>query len=248
MSKIPRIYQAGTLTSMDSIQLSASASHHISSVLRMKPGEKLMVFCGDNREFDAEITAIHKKLVYVSLLTEKKITRESPCFIHLVQAISKGDRMDFVIQKAVELGVFSITPLMTARSVVRLDKIRMEKKIAQWQAIAIAACEQSGRNQLPRINAILTLPEYLKTASLKKPDPLVKFVLHPWASKSWRDYTIKENNIALLVGPEGGFNEEEMESIVSSGFASLRLGPRVLRTETAALTALGVLQAVWGDL
>lgn len=249
MSKTPRIYQAGSLILRDSIQLSVPASHHVSGVLRMKPGEKLTIFCGDNREFDAKITSIDKKLVRVALLAEKKITRESPCAIHLVQAIPKGERMDFIVQKAVELGVVSITPLMTARSVVRLDKIRMEKKVAQWQAIAIAACEQSGRNRLPTINAMLTLHEYLKTASLKESSPLVKFVLHPRASKSWRDYTtMKENNIALLIGPEGGFTEEEMEGILSSGFASLCLGPRVLRTETAALAALGLLQAVWGDL
>lgn len=230
------------------IELSEAASHHVNKVLRMTAGQKLIIFSEENQEFDAVITSIDKKKVFVSIVDAKSISRESPCSIQLIQAISKGDRMEWVIQKAVELGVFSITPLLTARTVVKLDKCRMEKKLAQWRAIAVAACEQSGRNQLPKINAMLTLDEYLKASPLEDQLPLIKFVLDPEASKSWRDYSVNKESITLLVGPEGGFSKEEMENIFAAGFNSLSLGPRILRTETAAIASLSILQAIWGDL
>lgn len=238
-----RIYQAGTYSPKQSLELSAEAGQHVGVVLRMQPGDKITLFCGDNREFDAILLSVHKKKVNVTIVAERMVTRESPRAIHLAQAISKGERMELVIQKAVELGVTSISPLITAHSVVRLDQERMEKKLAQWQAIAIAACEQSGRNQIPIVKTALSLAEYLQ-----KNEALLKFVLHPKESKTWRDYTFAQAELALLIGPEGGFSQEELKQIFLAGFNPLYLGPRMLRTETATIVALSVLQAVCGDL
>ena len=238
-----RIYQAGIYSPGQSFELSSEAGQHVGVVLRMQVGDKITLFCGDNREFIATISAVHKKKVSVTVLAEQEVNRESPRAIHLAQAISKGERMEFVIQKAVELGVMSITPLITARSVVKLDEARLEKKMIQWQAIAIAACEQSGRNVVPVIKPALTLDNYLQHS--KAP---LKFVLHPMESKTWRDYDFKQEELCLLIGPEGGLSPEEFQQLLAAGFNPLCLGPRVLRTETAAIAALSVLQAVCGDL
>ncbi|MFV0820097.1 16S rRNA (uracil(1498)-N(3))-methyltransferase [Legionella micdadei] len=238
-----RIYQAGPYHSGQTIELSPEAGQHVGVVLRMQPGDKITLFYGDNREFDAILVAVHKKKVSVQITSEREMSRESPRVIHLAQAISKGERMEFVMQKAVELGVASITPLITARSVVKLDQARMEKKLSTWQAIAIAACEQSGRNQIPKVKAALTLEEYLQTNVGQ-----LKFVLDPKGANTWRDYHFNQSELALLIGPEGGFSQEELRQIFSADFKPLSLGPRILRTETAAIVALSVLQAVCGDL
>lgn len=238
-----RIYQPGAYENKDLLPLSASASHHVKSVLRMQEGEQLVLFPGDNREFEAVISRIQGKIVHVCVGQERYVNRESSLCIHLAQGISKGDRMEMVIQKAVELGVQSITPLITERAVVKLNQERMERKLAQWQAMVVAACEQSGRNQLPQVNPILQLSEYLQ-----RPLTPLKFVLHPNTQKTWRHYQHQAQALTVLIGPEGGFSEEEINQIVAQHFEPLTLGPRVLRTETAAITTLGVLQAVWGDL
>ncbi len=238
-----RIYQPGDYAVGESLELSATASQHVGVVLRMQPDDELTLFCGDNREFSASITCVHKKKVMVTITAEKNVNRESPRHIHLAQAISKGDRMEWVIQKAVELGVTSITPLFTTHCVVKLDAARLAKKQLQWQAIAIAACEQSGRNQLPIVHSACSLGEYLNTC-----ESTMKLVLHPLAAKSWRDYTFSTANIALLIGPEGGLSDEEVSQAQTHDFQSLCLGPRILRTETAAIAALSVLQAIAGDL
>ncbi len=238
-----RIYQPGQYAVGESLELSDAQSLHVGVVLRMQPHDALVLFCGDNREFSAHITHVQKKKVVVMITAVHDINKESPCTIHLAQAISKGDRMEWVIQKAVELGVSSITPLLTERCVVRLDEHRLLKKQQQWSAIAIAACEQSGRNQLPSINKACSLEDYLVTCSAA-----IKLVLYPDATKTWRNYSFAQADIALLIGPEGGLSEDEVRCAHRHDFQSLSLGPRVLRTETAAITALSVLQATAGDL
>ncbi len=238
-----RIYQAGHYDVGDVIELSATASQHVGVVLRMQPADSLTLFCGDNREFLAHITNVHKKKVSVRIAEVANVCRESLRQIHLAQALSKGDRMEWVIQKAVELGVTSITPLFTAHCVVKLDAERLAKKQAQWQAIAIAACEQSGRNQVPTVHSACSYAAYLNTSSAA-----TKWILHPSSEKSWRDHAFTAGDIALLIGPEGGLSEDEISQAKSHDFMSLCLGPRVLRTETAAIAALSVLQAVAGDL
>lgn len=238
-----RIYQPGDYAIGSSVELSANASQHVAVVLRMQPEEPLTLFCGNNREFSATITSIHKKKVVVHINNVAEISRESPRALHLAQAISKGERMEFVIQKAVELGVGSITPLLTAHCVVRLDTERQAKKLAQWQSIAIAACEQCGRNQLPIVHQICTVETYLQHCQAP-----TKLVLQPNTSKSWRDYSNTSGDIALLIGPEGGLSEEEIQLATDKQFSPLSLGPRILRTETAALATLSILQAMTGDL
>jgi 16S rRNA (uracil1498-N3)-methyltransferase len=238
-----RIYQPGHYKNGDIVELSPGASQHVGTVLRMQPGEKLVLFCGDNREFPATIKAVQKKKVSVSIDAVSNINRESPRTIHLGQAISKGERMELVIQKAVELGVTTITPLLTERCVVRMNDDRLTKKQAQWQAIAIAACEQSGRNQLPTIHTPCSLDVYLQQCQAA-----LKLVLDPSLSKTWRDYTLSEGDIALLIGPEGGLSHAEVHAAQAKGFEPLCLGPRVLRTETAAIAAISILQAIAGDL
>ena len=238
-----RIYQPGSYDAGDVVALSATASQHVGVVLRMQPADSLTLFCGDNREFLAHITAVTKKQVMVQVDEVSCVNRESPRQIHLAQALSKGDRMEWVIQKAVELGVTSITPLFTARCVVKLDAERLGKKQAQWQAIAVAACEQSGRNQVPTVHPACSYMAYLNTCSAA-----TKWILHPSSEKSWRDHVFIAGDIALLIGPEGGLSEDEISEAQGHDFMPLCLGPRVLRTETAAIVALSVLQAVAGDL
>lgn len=238
-----RIYQAGEYTIGQELELTASAAQHVAVVLRMKVGDKLTVFNGDNTEFDASLVTIKKKQAWVLLNSMQKINRESPLQIHLGQGISKGERMEWVIQKATELGVASITPLITERCVVKLDKERLEKKIQQWQAIAIAACEQSGRNKVPKVHSPVYFEQFLSMTKMES-----KFILHTQEAKSWRDYSFNTAELALLIGPEGGFSPQEVSLAQENHYLPLSLGPRILRTETAAISALSLLQAVGGDL
>ncbi len=238
-----RIYQAGDYQTGQVIELSSEAGQHIAVVLRMQPGSKLTLFSGNNQEFEAVIQFVKKKQVFVTIGGVKEVNRESPLQIHLAQAISKGDRMELVVQKAVELGVTCIIPVISERCQVKLDHDRMMKKMQQWQNITISACEQCGRNVVPEVQFPITLERFLKESSQK-----LKLVLHPNESKTWRDYNFTNRDIALLIGPEGGLSDEEVKRASEHGFLPLSLGPRILRTETAAITALTVLQAVAGDL
>lgn len=238
-----RIYQPGDYELNQTVKLSEAACQHVGVVLRMKPGEQITLFRGDDYELLATILTVRKREVTVQITQSIKISRESPRDIHLAQAISKGDKMELVIQKAVELGVNCITPITSQYSVVRLDAERMLKKQAQWQAIAIAACEQSGRNVVPIINPICSLNAFIQQC-----DAISKWILVPTALKSWRDYTPQPGNIAIIIGPEGGLSDEEVNQAMLKQFQPLCLGPRVLRTETAAIAALCVLQAAFGDL
>ncbi|MGQ3889094.1 16S rRNA (uracil(1498)-N(3))-methyltransferase [Legionella sp. CNM-1927-20] len=242
MRKI-RIYQAGEYDIGQQIELSSEAGQHVGVVLRMQPDERLTLFCGNNHEFNAEIVSVHKKKVVVKILSSQEVNRESPCSIHLAQAVSKGERMEVVVQKAVELGVASITPLVTEHCAVKVDSGRFEKKRLQWQAIAIAACEQSGRNKIPKINPIISLQQYLR-----QPLPKLNLVLTPDASQSLKSLEQKIAEIGLIIGPEGGLSATELNCLINQQFLPISLGPRILRTETAAIVALSVLQAVCGDL
>jgi 16S rRNA (uracil1498-N3)-methyltransferase len=238
-----RIYQPGSYHTGQFLALSPEASQHVGVVLRMQIGEQLTLFCGDNREFDATINAVKKKQVIVLVGSITDSNRESPLTIHLAQAISKGERMELVMQKATELGVASITPIITERCAVKLDEERIAKKRQQWQAIVIAACEQSGRNTVPLVHQAVKLEHYMNEIQAE-----LKFILHPEGQKRWCDYTIDSRALALIIGPEGGLSENEVVRAHDHGFQPLSLGPRILRTETAAITALSVLQAVGGDL
>lgn len=238
-----RIYQSGSYHAGQTIELSPEAGHHVAVVLRMQVGENITLFAGDNREFNATIVDVRKKQVQVHIGHEEHVDRESPIEIHLAQAISKGERMELVMQKAVELGVASITPIISMRCSVKIDRERLAKKVQSWQAIVIAACEQCGRNTVPIVQEPKHLHDFVQESTQG-----FKLVLNPEASKSWREYTFKPSPITLLIGPEGGLSESEIQLAQEHDFHGLSLGPRILRTETAAITAISLVQAIAGDL
>lgn len=239
-----RIYQAGEYSCGDTVELSNDAAQHVAIVLRMQVHNPLTLFNGKNAEFEAVITEVRKKTVFVNIKSAKKISRESNLTLHLGQALSKGDRMETVVQKAVELGVSSITPLITERCAVKLDATRLAKKMQQWQAIAVAACEQCGRNLIPIIHPPLRLAEF---AQQQKEG--INLMLSPHGALHWRAFGGQSfTTVNLVIGPEGGFSPVEEQLLVQHNFAALSLGLRILRTETAAITAISVLQAAYGDL
>ena len=241
---LSRIYQSLPLSSNILIDLDESGSHHLSRVLRAQIGDQLIVFNGEGGQYPANIVAIAKKKVRVQLGEFQDHEVESPVSLCLAQGISRGEKMDYTIQKAVELGVTEIIPLLTERCTVKLDEDRRQKRLQHWQSIVISACEQSGRNRIPK----LALPQSYSTW-LKQIEGKHCFVLAPTASQKLEKITLKNNaKVVLLIGPEGGLTEAEILAANAKNFVSLNLGPRILRTETAAVAALTVLQCMFGDL
>ncbi|ESP92973.1 16S rRNA (uracil(1498)-N(3))-methyltransferase [Pseudoalteromonas luteoviolacea] len=241
--RIPHIYQPSELVVNQPATLNDDAAGHIARVLRMKEGEQVSLFNGQGGEYLARITAISKKTVEVTPFEFVDRCVESPLNVHLGQGISRGDKMDFTIQKSVELGVSEITPLFTTRCGVKLSGDRLAKKHQQWQKIAISAAEQSGRNFITKVHPPISLEEWLGQQS----DEL-KLTLHPRADHSIKTLPAPDQGVRFLVGPEGGFTDEEMSNTTEQGFIDIKIGPRVLRTETAALTVLSALQLQFGDL
>jgi 16S rRNA (uracil1498-N3)-methyltransferase len=240
--RIPRIYHHSAIALNTDLQLDEDAANHVGRVLRMAVGAELILFNGDGFNYPARISGTDKKRVQVEVLAQQHNPVESPLKIHLGQGISRGDRMDFAIQKAVELGVSEITPLFTERCGVKLDGERLLKRNEQWQKIAISACEQSGRSIVPQVHPAITLQQWLMQQTKE-----LKLTLHPRASDTIKTI-IPNQKIRLVIGPEGGFSEQEMSQTTAAGFTGIQLGPRVLRTETAALTAISALQLQFGDL
>ena len=238
---VTRIYQSVPLTS-GMLQLDEKASHHLARVLRMAVAEEVILFNGDGGEYRAVIRTINKKNVTVEIVNFSKRHTESPVNLILAQGIARGEKMDFVIQKAVELGVSQLYPVITERCNVRLDQEREQKRLQHWQAIVISACEQSGRNTLPVLHAPQALDEWLQTITADR-----KFVLSPHVASKLDHAMQTPASVAILVGPEGGLSESEVTAATQQGFTTLNLGPRILRTETAALAALSVLQFQFGD-
>jgi 16S rRNA (uracil1498-N3)-methyltransferase len=241
--RIPRIYHPETLTAHSEIALSEDAANHVGRVLRMQPGQAIQLFDGSNQIFEASITQVDKKSVRVSLNEGVLSDNESPLNLHLGQVISRGEKMEFTIQKSIELGVNTITPLFSERCGVKLDGERLEKKLQQWQKIAIAACEQCGRNRIPEIRPAMQLEAWCA-----EQDDSLKLNLHPRASHSINTLPLPVSHVRLLIGPEGGLSADEIAMTSGYGFTDILLGPRVLRTETTALTAITALQVRFGDL
>jgi 16S rRNA (uracil1498-N3)-methyltransferase len=237
-----RLFQPGALIPGQTVALCEDAANHAGKVLRMQAGDTLELFNGDGQNYAAIITESSKKQLLVEITNASANAVESPLQLHLGQGISRGDRMDFAIQKAVELGVSEITPLFTERCGVKLDAERLEKKREQWQKIVISACEQSGRSVVPPVHLPVTLEKWLTQT-----DNCLKLTLDPWTSATIKQL-IPTNRLRLVIGPEGGFSDREVAATAAAGFQSVRLGPRVLRTETAALTAIAALQLQLGDL
>ncbi|MDX7999187.1 16S rRNA (uracil(1498)-N(3))-methyltransferase [Xenorhabdus sp. Reich] len=241
--RIPRIYHPETLTVGTEIYLSDDAANHVGRVLRMSNGQALQLFDGSNQVFDAEITEASKKTVKVRILDSKLSDHESPLTLHVGQVMSRGEKMEFTIQKSVELGVSTITPLLSERCGVKLDTERLEKKLQQWKKIVISACEQCGRNRIPEIRPVISLEAWCK-----ENDDSLKLNLHPRASQSINTLPLPVEKVRLLIGPEGGLSAEEIEMTAKYQFTDILLGPRILRTETTALTAITALQVRFGDL
>lgn len=243
--RLNRIFCPGPLAAGATVVLPAAAANHVARVLRMRPGASLTLFDGSGNDYQAEITGTGKgNEVTVRIHAQAPGIAESPLRITLVQGVSRGERMDWTLQKATELGVDSIAPVLTARSVVRLDDKQMDKKQAHWQGIVIGACEQSGRSHVPVVQTPSSLRDYLRTA---RQDGL-RLLLSPTAPVSLPTLPSPPTRIELLIGPEGGLDDAEITSAVQAGFTPVRLGPRILRTETAAVVALSILQGLWGDL
>jgi 16S rRNA (uracil1498-N3)-methyltransferase len=239
-----RIHCARALELDAIVPLDANGMSHV-KVLRLKVGDPLIVFNGRGGEFKAKLHEISRQQISVYVIDYVEREVESSLKIHLGQVISRGDKMDFTIQKAVELGVTEITPLFSERCGVKLDKARSQKKLDHWQGIIISACEQSGRNTLPTLYEPRSLESWLVEQQG------LRLALSPHADYSIADLRKKNERlkkVTLLIGPEGGFNPTEIALANQQGFIEVRLGPRVLRTEAAALVTLAVLQSCWGDL
>ncbi|MDH4314215.1 MAG: 16S rRNA (uracil(1498)-N(3))-methyltransferase [Gammaproteobacteria bacterium] len=238
-----RLYVPECAKAGEELWLEGERAHYLSRVLRIRSGDSLVVFDGTGGEYETTVGAISRQRV--QLLPGEFSPRdiESPLAIRLIQGISRGDRMDIVVQKATELGVWRISPVFTEFSIVRLDPDRQEKKIYHWQRIAQSACEQCGRNVVPQIDS----PQPL-SALLEAPPVGTCIALVPGGASGLADLPRVEAPLTLLIGPEGGLSEMECARAIEQGFRTLSLGPRILRTETAALAALTVLQVRFGDL
>jgi 16S rRNA (uracil1498-N3)-methyltransferase len=239
----PRLYLDQELHCDLTISLPAEQTHHVCRVLRMRSGQRLWLFNGLGGSYLSEIVAIEKRLLEVKLLEFNERDRESALQITLLQGISRSQHMDYTLQKAVELGVKKIVPLITEFGNVQLDQKKTEKKLLHWQKIIINACEQCGRNILP----LITIPAPIAQA-LKEEDNASKFLLHPGADQHLSKQVSTNNALSLLSGPEGGFSPAEVKHAMDSGFITIELGPRVLRTETAAVAAISACQVLWGDM
>jgi 16S rRNA (uracil1498-N3)-methyltransferase len=239
----PRIYYPHPLKTNVLITLDESASRHLLMVLRLQIGEPLQIFNGEGGAYSATLHAVQKKLAVVALESWLDIERESPVSIHLGQAISRGERMDFTVQKSVELGVTEITPLFTERCGVQLNAERADNRVQHWRNVAISASEQCGRCRVPPVNRPQSLSDFLN-------QPLeLGFICSPIDSAgNLPEPPATVARITLLIGPEGGFSPQEMQQARQAGFHPLSLGPRILRTETAAIVAMSLLQSRWGDL
>jgi 16S rRNA (uracil1498-N3)-methyltransferase len=242
--RIPRIYQAVELIPGQTVELDSRATHHIVNVLRLKQEAPLILFNGQGGDYEASLTLLNRRNAAAHIINLIPRDTESPLQIHLGQAISRGEKMDFTIQKAVELGVTYITPILGDRCEWVTEETRIQKRILHWQSVAISASEQCGRNKIVTIPPPLPLDKWFELAHTGH-----RLVLHHRAQQSLATLSPPVNNlISLMIGPEGGWSESEIEQAENRGFISIQLGPRILRTETAALAALTALQYCFGDL
>jgi len=243
-----RVYVGATLTPGSPVELPPDTASHLAKVLRARAGDELILFNGDGREFTGAIEGVRGSRVSAFVGDGRVVDRESALAITLVQSVPRGDRMDFIVQKATELGVARIVPVLSQRSVVRLDAAQAESKAIHWRAVAVSACEQCGRNSLPIIEAVQPLLNYLSKSAPCAGPRLVfepESALQPLAPTTAGTPVV---DAQIAIGPEGGFTADELEAFRVAGFAQGGLGPRVLRAETAAIAALVWLQTRFGDM
>jgi len=243
--RIPRIFVPQPLQPGRDVDLPAQAGEHVARVLRLERGHPLRLFDGRGGEYVGEIASLAKRAVTARVLEPAPgADRESPLRITLAQGIARGDKMDWILQKATELGVSRIVPLVTERTEVKLDAERAARRRAHWEAVLASACEQCGRNRLPRVDEPVKLAHW---AAALDDDAGLRLALDPRGDVSTREL-VPGTQVTLAVGPEGGLSDHDLAALAQAGFRGLRLGPRILRTETAGLAALAALQALHGDL
>jgi 16S rRNA (uracil1498-N3)-methyltransferase len=240
---ISRFFFPSSLPSGGEVPLPETLAHHAARVLRLQDGDPVVLFDGRGGEHDARLV-VRGKHWFATLLGQRPCERESPLGLVLVQGLASGDKMDWVVQKATELGVQAVVPLAAARSVLKLSAERAGRRLAHWQQVAVASCEQCGRNRVPAVRPLATLGAYLSAAQ-----PVRKLVLAPAGGKPLGEIAMPGagEEVHLLIGPEGGWTDEELALCLKAGAEPLSLGPRVLRTETAGLAAVAAMQALWGD-
>ncbi|PYF78887.1 16S rRNA m(3)U-1498 methyltransferase [Marinomonas alcarazii] len=247
--RIPRIFIDTELNENSTLALPDSAFQHLCKVLRLKSGHPLRVFNGQefnskSRQYNATLSDVEKRSASIQIADFEELENESPIQVTVGQTLSRGERMDYAIQKSVEAGVFAIQPLFSERCEVKLQDSRAEKRLQHWQQVAISAAEQCGRGIVPTVYPPIELTEWITNCN-----EMLKLTLHHHSAKPIRQFEKPSNNrIALLIGPEGGLSEKEVQLSEKSGFNAISLGPRVLRTETAPIVALSVINALWGDI
>ena len=262
-TRLTRVYVDAALNPGSIVELARETGAHLAKVLRARRGDELVLFNGDGREFVGIIDTVRGSHVSASIGASRPIDRESPCCLTLVQCVPRGDRMDFIVQKATELGAARIVPVMSQRSVVRLDSDQAASKQAHWRAVAVSACEQCGRNRLPTVEAPQPLLNYLGALAPPQPEAgeaaaagrYLRLVMEPAehdAQNGARTLAIDGLGAVagaeIAIGPEGGFTPDELEAFHLAAFSRAALGPRILRTETAAIAAIVMLQARFGDM
>lgn len=239
--RISRFFYEGELNQDQTVILPVETSHYILNVLRLKVGSELRIFNGQNKEHTAKIIDTQKKAITLLISEDFVVEKESNLKIHLFQALSRNEKMDLVLQKAVELGVFAITPIITRYCNVKVAKERSDNRLLHWKKVIISACEQSGRTFVPYLH-----PTQPFTNLLSQQISGLKLFCAPGGHHI--EQLTSSSQVSLVIGPEGGLSEDEIASLMATNFHSMSLGPRILRTETAALAAIAVLQSQWGDM
>lgn len=239
--RIPRVYEPVTLSEHNRITLSDNAFSYVIKVLRLREGDTIILFNGDGREYEARLADVSKRTACADITEMSEPVRESHLQIEVGQGLSRGERMDYAVQKATELGVARFVPLFTDRCEVRLDTQRSEKRQRHWQQVAISACEQCHRTRIPELSSPTTLTDWINNVEAD-----LKLVLHHHSEQPLQEMT-PPKSVALLIGPEGGLTEAEVEAAQAAGFKAVTFGPRVMRTETAPIAACAILNYLWGD-
>jgi len=243
--RIPRVHVDQPLGPGHEVLLPEQSGEHVARVLRLERGHPLILFNGDGCEYEATLASLAKRAVTAEVTAVRAVERESPLRLTLAQGIARGEKMDWILQKATELGVARIVPIVTERTEVKLDEERAERRVLHWTQVIAGACEQSGRTRLPQLEMPQRLDRWL--SALDDDGPL-RLALIPGGDVGARDLPAMPHGALLCVGPEGGFSDKDIAMLQQSAFRALRLGPRILRTETAGIAALAALQALQGDM
>jgi len=243
--RVPRIYINQSLHEGGEVLLPEQAGEHVARVLRLERGHPLILFNGDGREYDATLASLARRAVTAAIHGAREVSREAPLRLTLAQGIARGEKMDWILQKATELGVARIVPVVTERTEVKLDEERAGRRLAHWNSVIAGACEQSGRNTLPALDAPVRLDRWLGALD---DTTTQRLALLPDGDTTPRELEPLDAGAIIVVGPEGGLSDNDCALLRQTGFRALRLGPRILRTETAGIAALAALQALHGDL